>query len=477
MRCVEWGFLLFPRWAEGMLLLFVVFSLPFLASCKREDGLHRDPARALSFTVDTLRFDSVFLGKASATRRVSLRNHYEKSVRLERVECEGVHQKGYSVLMDGRPVEQLGGAVIQPHDSIVVVVRLTPRESSSDTITPCIQELVVHHRKGSARLTLYAQALNVTTCPVDTIKKDTIFPAYPAQYVANSLVVLKGATLTLPAGAGLYFAKDVGIRVEGSLRVEGTAKHPVTLAGERLETYYRRRPGQWAGVQLAKGSGPHLVSHARIRGAVTALTADTLDAAHPLRVENCCFECNSLHGIVARECSLEVMGSLFLQNFRHALSLVGSDCLLVHGTLYAETDPPDSRQGALVHLERMREGRIPHLRVFNTVLWGDKGDEIQVLNHGAALPSDSWLESEACLVKLSSQGFQELEFDAASRVVNPRLKDPLKGVCSLLPDSPARGSGAVSWSGLSPVDMLGKSRVLPAGGPTDVGALVYEESH
>ena len=106
---------------------------------------------------------------------------------------------------------------------------------------------------------------------------DTRLSAEKPYHVYDSLVVEQGATLTIPEGTELYFLDDARIVVHGTLQVDGTAKHPVSMTGNRTgfvaaSIPYEIMSGQWRGIEFTNTSKDNRITHATIRNSAAGLT-------------------------------------------------------------------------------------------------------------------------------------------------------------------------------------------------------------
>jgi hypothetical protein len=97
--------------------------------------------------------------------------------------------------------------------------------------------------------------------------------------VSDDLVVNAGATLTVQAGATLYFlpltadTDGAELRVQGRLALLGTADQPVVLTSNTTASV----PGDWPGVTVSRSEG-NVIRHARIQNASTGLTLNDATA-------------------------------------------------------------------------------------------------------------------------------------------------------------------------------------------------------
>jgi hypothetical protein len=119
----------------------------------------------------------------------------------------------------------------------------------------------------------------------------------PRRYrVTSALELADGTTLTIPAGAALYFDRGTGLGVArnsgGRVVIEGTPQRPVLLSSASANP----AAGDWRGLLLL-GSADNIVHNAQIEFAET--------------------------GVRAIGSSIEIAGSRFMQVRRNAISVEG----------------------------------------------------------------------------------------------------------------------------------------------------------
>jgi hypothetical protein len=96
--------------------------------------------------------------------------------------------------------------------------------------------------------------------------------------IYDSILVPKGCTLTIDAGARIHSHVKSSILVLGTLIVNGTADNPVVFEGDRLDPDYRNITGQWAGIHLLTGSTDNVITHAIIKNGIIGIRVDSASA-------------------------------------------------------------------------------------------------------------------------------------------------------------------------------------------------------
>lgn len=450
------------------LFFFTFIGLFFLQSCTEEKEQLATPS-LLSFSHDTVRFDSVFSAEVSPTKLVRIYNRSGRPVRLPRLSLVGGAESAFSLLIDGAATSEKENLRIDAHDSLTLVVRLRPEVQGTSSSLVSDEVEVFMTNTLSHRLRLEAWGLPHIDFAEDEITKDTDWAGAPARIITKPIVVRKGVTLRILQGASIYFRPKASLTVHGRLIVEGTTNQRVLFAGTRLDSAYKYTPGQWQGLLLTPGSGPHSIRNATFRSAVTAIRTDSIFESCYL--ENVIITSCSRDAIALRRTSLYMHGCVLAQNSGAAVSLRGADVTMHFCTLSGDTRFGQTRRSSLILLDTPPEGSENALRVFNSIVWGNYSDEVRTTGKGtldivsASHSLFKWTKNRP----VSSARWEEILY------IDPLLENPAKLNVELKTDSPARGSGyLMKQEGMGLYDLKGRKRIHPDG-TIDRGALVYEE--
>ena len=87
--------------------------------------------------------------------------------------------------------------------------------------------------------------------------------------IIDYLYVDSLASLTIEPGVTVYMHYNALLYVDGTLEVMGSLEEPVTFQGDRLEEFYKDKPGQWRFIYLSaeqprqsdRQRGNHLRNH------------------------------------------------------------------------------------------------------------------------------------------------------------------------------------------------------------------------
>ena len=105
-----------------------------LTACSDNDSFSTSPSRLLTFSVDTLKMDTVFSNVGSSTYTFWCYNRSGDGIRLSTVRLRNGNQTGFRVNVDGSYLDNTMGSVandleVRDGDSIRVFVELTAPEN------------------------------------------------------------------------------------------------------------------------------------------------------------------------------------------------------------------------------------------------------------------------------------------------------------------------------------------------------------
>lgn len=261
-----------------------------VSSCEK-DPVSDDPSIKLSFSQDTVFFDTVFTSIGSVTRYLTVHNTSKERIRISSVRLAGGTSSPYQLNIDGTASSEVSNIEIEPEDSLYIFVRTTidPTDINSPFVVSDSILFITNGNMQKVNLVAWGQNAHY-------ILADTYIPGYPKfkiiaheyetvtwtgerPYVIYGYAVVdSNAMLYMARGTRVYFHNNSGLWVYkgGTLKVKGTSDSPVTFQGDRLEPFYRYLPGQWDRIWINESSQDHEIDYAVIRNGFIGLQAETL---------------------------------------------------------------------------------------------------------------------------------------------------------------------------------------------------------
>ena len=205
-----------------------------LGSCI-EDGISTSPSDQPEFSVDTLAIGDVFTDETTPTYSFKVYNRHDKVMSINSIRLTG--SKDYFRLnVDGQSGRVFSNVEIRPKDSIFVFVDVNlPANGSFDPLE--VTDAVEFVTNGvSKKVTVTAVGQDIERLHGLVITGHERWSGDRPRQIFDSLVVAPGASLTIEAGAKLYFHDKSRLKVHGTLVTLGTAEKPVEMTGDRRGT-------------------------------------------------------------------------------------------------------------------------------------------------------------------------------------------------------------------------------------------------
>jgi len=309
-----------------------------LMACSDNDTFTTSRSNLLTFTVDTVKMDTVFSNIGSSTYTFWVFNQSGDGIRLNSVRLKKGNQTGFRVNVDGSYLDNTMGSAandleVRKGDSIRVFVELTAPETKQEVAQLVEDDLVFSLESGvEQRVCLRGWAWDASKVTNLEIHRDTLLESSkPIIVYGSGIKIDSGAVLTL-RNTTLYFHDAAGMIVNGTLKTEN-----VVMRGDRLDHMfdylpYDRVSGQWSGISFKRTSTDNELKYTEIRNATNAILVDSaaLDSVSwRLRMTHCIVHNAKGYGIEAYNSHI---GLYYCQ-----LSNTLGDCLALYGGL-AEVD-------------------------------------------------------------------------------------------------------------------------------------------
>lgn len=335
--------------------------LAIISSCQKDFFQESGPGN-LSFSNDSILFDTVFSSIGSATKKFIVYNNNTNPVTIENITLANTDPLNvYRINIDGFPIEQSQNIKLAANDSMFVFVEVTinPNSSQLPYLVTNKLEFETNGNTQSIELVAYGQNANFYT-PMDnifisgndslnfryfSIDENTIWNNDLPHVIYGYVLIEPNATLTIEEGSQIYFHKNSGIIVGnpilgsnndgGTLIVNGSLDNEVVFQGDRLEQWYADAPGQWDQIWMCQGSKNNQINYAIIRNGTVGIKVDTLGSSSSptLEINNTIIENMSDIGLFAQGSFVSGHNNLISNCGRYSLVLnIGGRYNFTHST-------------------------------------------------------------------------------------------------------------------------------------------------
>lgn len=466
---------------KNIYILIISLLVVFFA-CKKEDFVN-DTGAKLTFSLDTVMFDTVFTSIGSTTKIFKVYNGYNKTINISSIELAGGNSSNFRINIDGHQAYSLNDIEVLANDSLYVFVEVTvdPNGVNSPIL---IHDSVVFLTNGNLQdidLVAFGQDMHLINGEIIATESWTNDKPY---LIYNSMLVDSLETLTIGAGTQLHFHRNSSMIVQGTLIVNGTVEEPVVFQGDRLEDLYEDVPGQWGVIALIDGSVNNRIENAIIKNAIVGIQVGEYNAQegsnlylYNTRIENMTYAGLYLFNssVIASNCLIADCGyyaTFMAVNGVHRFY----HCTIANYFEYANRIDPSVLISNNITVENTSFTGEMDVYFGNSIIYGNKQEEIGTSYDNAGTLK---YKLENCITRIRTDNDATFEFDLTDTShftniqndVNPKFKDINAYNYELDTLSLAKDAGLRSITDLYSFlefDMLGQSRITDSN--PDLGA-------
>lgn len=331
------------RYILPLLLCMLLSSM--LPSCI-DDDFTTSSSDLLTFSTDTLSFDTVFTEQGTPTARLKVYNRAKKAVNISSIEIANPSSR-FSMNVDGLSGSRFQDVEIRGGDSIFIFVECKLPESAG--AAPALTEDAIVFVTNGVRqeVVLTAWGQNVRRLRSLRLTSDTRLTADIPYVVFDSLIVERGATLSIDPGVQLLFHDKASLTVRGRIEAIGEPGHLIDMRGDRLDDVlpdvgYDILAGQWQGIDIAPESFGNRLEYVNMRSTVHGLVVDSTSdlSQRKLLMLNCWLHNSQDNVLSSRYAWVDALGCCFSEAANHVVSLTGgrhefTQCTLSNYYLFA----------------------------------------------------------------------------------------------------------------------------------------------
>ncbi len=486
------------------LIFFLLTGI--LLSCNEDfEDYSTSPGDILSFSTDTLSFDTILTTVNTPILQFMVYNKNEKPLLISSIDLTKADESGFKINVDGVAGNHFENVRIGAKDSLFVYVNV--KASENGQVTPVVVNDYVVFTTNNTRqeIVLEAYGQDVYRWKGVVLESDTTLENDKPYLIHDSLEIKEGVTLTLKEGTTLYMHGKADIIIRGTIKAVGTLQKPVTIRGDRtdymLNIPYDRVPGQWGGIHFSATSYDNEMEYTHIRNGVYGMNFELSDPGRSkLKLKNSILTNVSGPLVHALNCNIEAENCEFSNSKEALLYLAGGKYSFIHCTLAnyymsaREYGWGNSDNGTLVlsNIYYPPKATTPEALplqqadFYNTIIWGLK----PTAGSGIALATDTIRYPDValhyhfhhCVIPnkgSNDEDFVSCIFNQDPKFMNTKLVD--NDSKSIPYDfridsiSPARDVADPEIARKIPYDLNGISRFLDKG--PDMGGYEYQKSN
>lgn len=486
-----------------------------LISCKKDKPL-TDSGATLSFSTDTVKFDTVFTTVGSATEVFTVINPYSQPVSISSISLGYAASSYFRLNVNGTPGKTFHDVEIGANDSIWIFVEVTLDPNNANTPL-IVTDSIVFNTNGhvqNVQLVAYGQDAHFFPSTNECSPKETCTPLFKLKscsgnrnihwtndkpYVIYGYAVLdSGYTLTIDAGTRIHFHTRSGLIVlsTASITVNGTLNEPVTFQGDRLGADYQDVPGQWdrilfsnilslnincpQNISIAAGYGPNnnIFNYAIIKNGFVGVECDTMAApgVPALVLNNCVLKNFASTALYAGGSIVQANNCVFANCGQYCTAMLyGGDYRFLHCTI-ANYWKNSDRTTPAVYMQNAYDAIRPLTNAYfgNCIIYGNIDNEVGLDSSTSSTSNNFNFQFDHSLIKMTDKVFNggSSHYNTTIRNHDPEFKDPNNGDYELYTSSIAIDAGSMNNLNLNSAILSKdiKEIVRPQGNAPDLGA-------
>lgn len=432
------------------LLLRNILWLPILWlawSCLPDDeAFNSDPSLRLTYSTDTVNFDTIVSGIESTTLRFRVYNPHRNALKIDNIRL-GNSNSVFRLTINGIEGKTFANVPIIGGDSLLVLLKVTLPNTNVDSVYEVREIINFIYNDFDDRVNVVAWGLDVAQLSGEVLACNTEWNAGKPYLINDFVLVDSLCTLTVRAGAQVLMGNGAAIFVKGRLKIEGTAENPVTIRNIRTDRAFANAPGQWDAIYFLEGSSDNIIDHTIIKNGTIGLRigAPDEDDDYDLVVSHSIIQNMSMAGILAFTSDVYAY-NVQINNCRSYLvgNFIGGNYTYEHCTFSNfPTDffrqEPSVQLSDVIFLEGGQSLTAPlNVRMINSIVWGNEREELLISNAG----------QQAISLDLRSNIIRSLDnrWVSAGNIISqernfPRFAAPIAANFRIDSLSPARDKG------------------------------------
>ena len=307
------------------LLIIIILILTF--SCKKDQNiLNISSNNALSFSVDTLLFDTVFTTIGSSTRYLKVYNNLSKDINIDVISLAQGENSAFKLNIDGESSHSVQNTLLRNGDSLYIFAEVTidpnglnnpyiETDSINFKYNNYIQDVDLvawgrdayfhssipdfqQHQYSNLDSMLYSDFFyNIPQELINeqfyyySINEFTEWTNDKPHVIYGDVIVENGATLKLQQGSEVYLHNDAWIVIDSlsSLHSLGTINMPIIIQSDRTDSHsiidYSNTPGQWGKIWMLPGSNNNLIEYTILKNGKIGIQIDGVNDINNLPLE------------------------------------------------------------------------------------------------------------------------------------------------------------------------------------------------
>ncbi len=387
-------------------LFFLALLTGLNYSCKKEN-FTTDSAAKLSFSTDTVMFDTVFTTIGSATKQFKIYNRNNQYIKVSSIYLANAANSHFRLNINGTHAAKVENIEIPPKDSLFVFVEVTLNPANLNNPLEIVDSIVCVVNGNVQDVKLVAFGQDVYLVNGRTLRNDTVWNGEKPILVYNSMLLDSNRTLTINRGTKIYFHRNSSMYVKGKIIVNGTKDLPVIFRNDRLEHDYDNISSQWSGIVLFSGSFNNVINYAEIKNGVIGLQVGNIEnlcgasvVIKNTKIENMSYAC-----VFSIASAIDAYNCVFANGAFYTTAIVVGGSYSFYNTTFADyagsgrSDPSVVISNNLEYDNNIYLGNLVKADFGNCIIYGNSQVEMGLSNK---VDADFNYKFDHCLLKLDA---------------------------------------------------------------------------
>lgn len=437
----------YPLYLKTMRLRDIFLCLALLAivlgtGCTRRPDIFY-PEGDLSFSGDTVYFDTIFTTLPSPSERLMVRNYTKKNILISEIKLKS--GTDYSLIFDGVEANRIENYELASGDSALAFIKFTSNKKDDFTRDQLLFTVGDQTQKVEIEAFVY-DAIFYKDSVLGGFGGSNLTVMGPDKkhLIDGCLIVADGHTLRILPGTEIYFTPrkdqnfnlESAIKVFGRLLVEGSPGAPVVFKQTRYGDNFEESGGQWRGIAFASISKASMIDHAIIKNALIGVYQEYNNngIGPKVTIKNTQIRNMGAYGILSygfipvlsNYPLIRVENSLITNCAEGTLGIYGGGSYEFIHTTFANYTVDFTRNSPQVTISNYDSSRVfpTKARFENCIIWGSEEEEFAPDSFPAQNHYDVTFNASLVRTTLQLKGFNII---SANTTDFPKFADPAAG--------------------------------------------------
>jgi hypothetical protein len=442
-------------------------ALCLLAACNKDEELTIDPNAKLSFSADSILFDTVFTSIGSTTRRLKIKNTNANRININSIKLAGGNNSAFSLNINGQAGNSLQDLKLNGNDSIYIFIKVNINPNSKSLPFIVQDSILLEYNAIKTNIPLVAYGQNAIFLNNATISANTTWNSQLPYVIYKSATISENSHLTIEEGTRVFFNGKATLNIKGTLSVKGSKTDSVVFASDRLEQMYLNESGQWNGIHFFAESSNSSINYAVIKNAIVGITVDSLSKNDQpkLLLTNSVVKNMEVVGFLGYQTELTAFNNLFYNCGQYLVYGAGGGNYNLKQNTFAGYNLNFNRKTPSVYLsDNVSSTQNANLSVTltNNIFWGWLNNELVIEKKAIATVLTANIQNN--LIKTT-----QLSYQGNGNLINtdPQFINPSLGNFKLSNSSAAKNKGMDLttdrfFTRFLRADLENKSRLFPS---------------